>query len=374
MTLRLVSDIWTDIDQLDRLLDNPLFWIDFYKVGHVSQYPTDTQFVWSNWTARSSRVSGAKHVIWFSGQYVMWTLNEAWKKHFFSRPLSELLAEYRMLIKATLGVAEPRTDHIEALHHLGYLPIKIYALPEGSSVPLGVPMFVITNTLPAFFWMPNYLETIISNKTWKACTSATTAQRFRRMIVEYVRQVGETDFSFVDWMAHDFSFRGMSGLEDAILSGMGHLLSFSGTDTIPAILAAHKYYGADLSCGGSVPATEHSVMCAGTQEGEFETFRHQIEDVYPTGPVSLVSDTWDLWRVLTDYIPRLKESILARDGKVIIRPDSGDPVKIVIGDYDSFSEPAQKGVVELLADALGTTSNAAGYRTINKAEIGRAHV
>ena len=148
----------------------------------------------------------------------------------------------------------------------------------------------------------------------------------------------------------------MSGLEDAVLSGMGHLTSFSGTDTVPAIIAAHDYYGADYSVGGSVPATEHSVMCSYGQEDEFETFKHLITEVYPTGIVSIVSDTWDLWKVLTDYIPRLKDTILARDGKVVIRPDSGDPVKIICGDDSSVSSaitPKQQGTLRLLANFLG---------------------
>jgi len=150
------------------------------------------------------------------------------------------------------------------------------------------------------------------------------------------------------------------------MSGMGHLLSFNGTDTVPAILAAREYYGASLSCGGSVPATEHSVMCAGTQEGEFETFKRLITETYPTGIVSIVSDTWDLWRVLTDYIPRLKPEILKRDGKVVIRPDSGDPVKIMCGDSQAKpNSPAFNGALTMLADAMGTD----GHGHINKAGL-----
>jgi nicotinamide phosphoribosyltransferase len=189
------------------------------------------------------------------------------------------------------------------------------------------------------------------------------------LFTKHAKQAGETDFSFIEWQGHDFSFRGMSGREDAILSGMGHLLSFSGTDTIPAILAAQKYYGAKLSVGGSVPATEHSVMCAGSKDGELETFRHLIEDVYPNGIVSIVSDTWDLWKVLTDYVPTLRDKILARDGKVVIRPDSGDPVNIICGIpalNGSTTTPAQEGTLRLLAHAVGVDGNRAGLPLINK--------
>ena len=136
---------------------NPLFLIDFYKVGHVSQYPAGTTQVWSNWTPRSSRVDGQKSVVFFGLQYfIKEILQHEWNHNFFHRPIGLILDEYREVIKATLGVDNPRTDHIAELHKIGYLPIEIYALPEGTSVPLGVPMLVITNTHPSAFWLHNY--------------------------------------------------------------------------------------------------------------------------------------------------------------------------------------------------------------------------
>jgi len=352
---------------------NPLFLIDFYKVGHVSQYPEDTTQIWSNWTPRSTRIEGATSVVFFGLQYfIKEILLKEWNENFFRVPLPKLLTEYQDLIKATLGVDNPKTDHIEALWNAGFLPLDIYALPEGTNVPLRVPMLVVTNTLPEFYWLPNYFETILSNILWKPCTSATTAQRYRKIFTKYALEAGEKDLSFIDWQGHDFSFRGTSGREDAILSGMGHLLSFSGTDTVPAIVAANEYYNAGLTVGGSVPATEHSVMCAGSQERELDTFYHLITKVYPTGIVSIVSDTWDLWKVLIDYIPALKDIILARDGKVVIRPDSGDPVKILCGDQNfkagQTTTAAQEGVLRLLVHAMGTVPRTdGGLPMINKA-------
>lgn len=356
-------------------LDNPIFWVDFYKIGHVIQYQKGIQRIVVNFTPRSSRVEGQKDVVFFGGQYLcLHVFQEAFNRHFFSRPIEELRKEYTEFIRATLNVENPKFDHIEALHKLGYLPIKVYAIPEGFSTPLNCPSMVIVNTVDEFFWVPNYLETMISNVLWKPCTSATTARAYRRLFIKYAKDAGETDFSFIDYQGHDFSMRGMSGFDDCILSGMAHLLSFSGTDSAPAIFALRKYYGAELSAGGSVPATEHSVMCAGMEEGEFETFRRLIEDVYPTGIVSIVSDTWDLWRVLTDYIPRLKTLILNRDGKLVIRPDSGDPVKILCGEYGPERDRAAQnvtardlGVLALLARELGTTRRPGMLPLINKA-------
>lgn len=345
---------------------NPIFYIDFYKVGHVIQYPADTTQVFSNWTPRSSRVPGQTEVCclgfnYFAKDYLIRRFNQG----FFNQPIEAIEKEYRRVMYCTLGVENPKFDHIRALHKLGYLPLRFYALPEGTFSPLNCPQIVVTNTLPEFFWLPNYLESIMSAVLWKPSTSATTAKRYRAIFEKFARESGETDLSFIEWQGHDFSFRGMSGMEDAILSGLGHLTSFSGTDTIPAILAAKEFYRAELSIGGSIPATEHSVMCAGAKEGEFETFKRLLTEVYPTGNLSIVSDTWDLWTVLTDFVPRLKDIILARDGKMVIRPDSGDPVKIMCGDPDSFG-PAHEGTLRLLAEALGTTQSV-GLPMINKA-------
>jgi nicotinamide phosphoribosyltransferase len=334
---------------------NPIFYIDFYKVGHVSQYAPGTKQVWSNWTARSSR-TGRNSVVFFGLQYfIKKILIEEFDKNFFGSPWELIESEYREVIKKTLGVDNPKTDHIKYLHDLGYLPLDIYALPEGVTVPIRVPSVVVTNTDDNCYWLPNYIESVMSAYLWKPSTSATTAQQYRKLFVKHALRSGETDLGFIDWQGHDFSMRGMSGLDDVILSGMGHLTSFNGTDSVPAILAAHDYYGADYSCGGSVPATEHSVMCSGGKEGELETFRRLIEDVYPTGIVSVVSDTWDLWKVLTEYIPQLRDKILARDGKIVIRPDSGDPVKIICGDKDApAGSPANQGTLRLLENVLGT--------------------
>lgn len=340
---------------------------DWYKFHHYEMYPEWVTQVWSNWTARSSRVAGQTTVKlvglqYFIKEYLIRRFNE----DFFQLPLSIVLKEYRDVLKGSLGIENPRTEHIEWLHRLGYLPIEIWSIPEGFSTPLNVPQLVITNTRPEAFWLVNYIETMMSMVLWKPSTSATTASRFRAIGEKYAKLAGETDLTFVDYQFHDFSMRGMSGLEDAVLSGIGHLTSFTGTDSVPAIIAARDYYNAGLNCGTSVFASEHSIQCAGGEDQEQETFRRLIVDIYPKGIVSIVSDTWDLWHVCTVIVPALKDIILKRDGKLIIRPDSGDPVKIILGDPDSPDPRVQKGVIRLLAEALGTTAGPGGLM-INKA-------
>ena len=247
---------------------------------------------------------------------------------------------------------------MSALHDLGYLPMKIKALPEGSFVPIRVPMFTMYNTKPEFFWLTNYFETLVSTTVWMPCNSATIAFQYRKILDKYANETSSIP-EFVDWQGHDFSMRGMAGLEAALISASGHLLSFTGTDTIPAIDFLEQYYQADASkelVGGSVAATEHSVMCMGTNMGEQETFNRLITEIYPKGIVSIVSDTWDLWKVLTEYLPALKDEVMARDGKVVIRPDSGDPVDIICGNPNGTSEVERMGVVESLGTPLAEVS------------------
>lgn len=313
---------------------NPALLADFYKISHRIQYPVGTEKIYSTWTPRMSRIARVDEVVVFGIQAMcLQLLYEFFNDNFFNKPKEEIVNDYTRTIKHTLGVQSPDTKHIEDLHDLGYLPIKVMAIREGVSVPLRCPMMTIENTNPKYFWLTNFLETIISNYLWKPMTSATIARQYRK-ILDFYAQETSSNPGFVQFQGHDFSMRGMSGLESAITSGAGHLTSFVGTDTIPAIPWLEKYYKANIETelvGCSVNATEHSVMCASGSDDEFGTYKRLINDVYPTGIVSIVSDTWDLWHVITDTLPKLKSDIMNRDGKVVIRPDSGDPVDIICG-------------------------------------------
>ena len=328
-------------------MTNPATTCDGYKVGHVSLYPNKTSLIFSNLTPRNTRRENYNEgIVFFGLQYfIKEYLIERWNKDFFSQPKESVIKSYTRRIKYYLG-GEAKVDHIEALHDLGYLPIEIMALPEGSLVPYKVAPLIIFNTKDEFFWVTNFLETILSTVTWLPCTTATTARRFRKCL-EFWADKTVGDISFVDFQGHDFSMRGMSSFESCQTSGAAHLLLFKGTDTLPAIDFVEKYYNADAEkelIGCSVIASEHSIMTSGGKEGELETYRRLICDVVPTGIVSLVSDTWDYWKVITEHMVDLKDKIMARDGKVVIRPDSGNPIRIVAG-YKAFnSDIANHGV------------------------------
>lgn len=359
---------------------NPLLLVDSYKIHHTKMYPEGMTKLYSNFTPRKSRIPGIDKVVVFGIQhFIKEYLIKQFNEHFFGTgALRTIIANGSNALKKT-KIDEYKSlcplddySHIEALWDLGYLPIEIKALEEGTECPIGVPLLTITNTHPDFGWLVNYIETLISCVLWQPITSATIAHQYKKLLLDYAKETDEKNLEFVNWQGHDFSMRGMSSPESAILSGMGHLLSFTGTDTIPAIHTIGSFYPTNSLIGASVPATEHSVMCMGTKESEVKTFERLL-DLYPTGILSVVSDTWDLWKVCTEYLPQLKDKILSRDGKLVIRPDSGNPVDIICGTYQphhaDYSErkedPEFTGVIELLWDVFGGTVNEQGYKVLD---------
>ena len=354
---------------------NPLTAIDFYKADHRRQYPERTTLVYSNLTPRSDKLSPIPAHL-YDGTVVSFGLQffikdfliDTWNDGFFTKPKAEVVAAYKRRMDTSLGAGAIPIDHIEALHDLGYLPICIKALPEGTRSPIKVPVLVIYNTHPDFFWLTNYLETVLSCYLWKPMTSATIAAHYRTLLERYAEETG-ADKGFIPFQGHDFSFRGLSGVVDAALSGAAHLTSFVGTDTVAAIDLVEDFYNGDAEqelIGCSVPATEHSVMCMGSFEGELDTFHRLITQLYPAGIVSIVSDTWDFWKVITEFTVTLKPEILAREGKLVFRPDSGDPVKIICGDpVAEAGTPEFKGAVECLWGIFGGTTTDKGFKVLD---------
>lgn len=379
---------------------------DSYKLSHKGFMEPNTEVIYSNLTARSSKhfkgLSGFDNKVVFFGlqHFIKEYLIEEWNNKFFSQPKEKVIGKFKRLVDAYLGEGSVPMDHFETLHDLGYLPIRIKALPEGSRVDIKVPVLTIVNTNKKFAWLTNYLETVMSASLWKPSTTATTIYEYRKLINQYaMKTTGSLDFTM--FQAHDFSFRGMSGRHDAAINGAAFLLSSCGTDTIPAIELLEDYYNADATkefIATSVPASEHSIQCSGTAvRGEFESFKKWITEDYPTGIVSLVSDGFDYWKVLTDYLPRLKQDILSRPvnaiglSKVVIRPDSGSPVHIIAGYTNSeilfdtntnkyykrvswdgvdmcgeeLSEAEVKGSIETLWEIFGGTTTEQGYKVLD---------
>lgn len=386
---------------------NALMLTDGYKVGHHNMEPKGMTKLVTNCTPRTNKRApkGVVKVLNSGEQYVTQFIDEQFKNNFFNRPKDEVCGEMKYEMSMYLGVPYD-VSHFEALHDLGYLPIEIRTIEEGCEVPFGIPLMTITNTHEKFAWITNFLETIFSNMLWQTITSASIAKSYRRTLDKWANITDPEGAPFVDWQAHDFSMRGMGGLDSAIGSGLGHAMSFLGSDTLPVIPAARHYYDEKGFIIGSVNATEHSIMCSNMSffiwdkyendwvnigPAEYDTFVKLITEDCPTGILSIVADTINTWRVIFEFMRKLKNVIIARDGKIVLRPDSSrhTPVEVISGysnytgkieknekgwylpDEDAYLysidgyEIEYKGVVEALWDIFGGTISSTGYKKLD---------
>ena len=347
---------------------------DFYKIGHIKQYVPGTEEMYSNFTARGMTHASVlpdfdKKTVWVGAQGKLQILHDIWQQSFFSRPRQEVLARFQRRMDYALGPKAIDTKAMGALHDLGFLPLRVKALPEGSRVNLRVPLLTVRNTRADFAWCTNYVESQLSSEFWKTPTNATTAYEFRRMLQKFCDETGGIP-QFIRWQGHDFSFRGMSGVYDGTSSAIAHLLCFNGTDSISALDYLEDYYMADASIealGGSVPATEHSVVTLNGPEGEVDFAKRLMTELYPKGVVSNVGDSFDFWWMSTEGLRQLKPTIMSRQpdmfglNKYVIRPDSGDPVKIINGDPKADQgSPEQKGLLRCIAEVFDAESTQTG--------------
>lgn len=340
--------------------NNPLLALDVYKMGHMSQYAPGTTFVSSYFCDRSDQYFD-NHVF-FGLQYYL--------QEYLSTKLTKEMGE-EFLYHRSLILGKPEKGVVEKVNNLcdlGYFPLEIKSLPEGSVTTKGVPLFTIKNTIPGFHWVVGMVESLLL-KVWYSNTVATASYKYRQLVNKlFDESVDENKFFLRDFMVHDFGFRGDSSEEGAALSGVAHLLNFTGSDTVPALGLAIKNYYADTSkpIMLSVPASEHSVACSFGKDGEFDYFEDML-NVYPEGIVSIVSDQYDVYKVFSEYTVRLKDKILARNGKTVFRPDSGDQETIICGDESAeLDSPQWLGCLRLLDKVFGHTINSKGFKVLNE--------
>lgn len=363
---------------------NPLLDVDFYKVSHRHMYPKGMTSMYSNFTPRSSKHFNLRStqfdekVVIFGVQAMLTKLTEHWKENFFSKPIEPIIEEYKQVLLNCLGIADPDVSFWHELHELGYLPFHIKALPEGTRSPIGVPVLTITNTHDNFAWLVNYLETYISTNLWKPLTMATNSYEYKRILAHYNALTSDST-AFMPWQVHDFAARGLGCSDEWSTNCIAHMAAgFSGTDTVQAIIGAQKYYDAGLTCGGSVPATEHSVQTininASTESNklmaEKQYLNKLLTELYPTGILPVVCDSYDFWGVVEHNLIELKETIMSRDGKLVIRPDSGNPIDVICGNPSNWARPILqtckgKGLLQSLWDIFGGTINSKGYKVLD---------
>ena len=333
---------------------NLLLQTDVYKFGHKDQYPPGTNKVYSYLESRGSREEGLNHTVFFGLQYYI---------DKYLQPITHAdVDEFEEIATGILGSVN--VDQFRALADLGYIPLEIRAVPEGSVVPLGNVLMTITNTHPDFAWLVNYVETLLL-KIWSPITVASNSYRFKQLFTRFAERTCSRDH--VPFQMHDFGYRGCASEESAAIAGAAHLTSFMGTDTTAGVcMLRNHYHGLNGQIGLSVPASEHSVMCAWNAENDDREAIENMLNTYPTGIVSIVSDSYDLWKTITQYYGKeFYEQIMNRDGKVVIRPDSGDPANIICGDPAGATMEERLGVIRLLDRIFGSSENEKGYLEID---------
>ena len=324
------------------LNDNILLMTDSYKFTHYKQYPEGTEKVYSYLESRGGEF---KETVFFGLQYFI-------KKYLVGQVVTkEKIDQAEKFVDAHIGPGVfNRVDWEYILEKYdGRLPLKIRAIPEGTVIKGKNALVVMENTDERCFWLTNYLETIMLNNTWYGITVATLSKNFKDLINVYLEETG--DPSLLPFKLHDFGYRGVSSNESAAIGGAAHLINFMGTDTVAGALMAMDFYQSDMP-GFSIPASEHSTITSWGKKNELAAFENML-DQYPTGLVACVSDSFNIYKACEEYWgTQLKDKILGRDGTLVVRPDSGNPIEVVID------------VLNLLGEKFGYEVNSKGYKVL----------
>ncbi len=405
---------------------NPLYESDGYKIGHPLMLAPGTVREYWTWIPRSTKhmPQGIDKIMSAGQQLVVRYIHSAFQEQFFNKNI--VVAQEFTRDMAAYLMTPYNFKGFEDLHKLGYLPILIQSLPEGVHTNPNIPHMCGINTVDGYAWLGLFLETLISKIAWQLPVAATIGAKFKENSVEWVKKTNSKDLWLADFMNHDFHSRGGNPFT-SIAVGLGHAMSNSGSDTLNVIPAARYYYDfpEDQVAVYSVNASEHSVTCtqifyykdileSGSPEAKQMIEHYYMYDVpcegsvnfpdylaiaewlnlkdwlgrFPTGILSYVCDTFDTFKFATQIIPRAKDFILAREGKLVLRPDTGDPVDIICGTshcenlidevVEGFKQfgakrvnerntnsPEEKGVVEILWDIFGGTVSDEGYKVLD---------
>lgn len=326
--------------------ENIVLLADAYKYSHHKLYYPGTTKIYSYLESRGGQFN---ETVFFGLQYFL--------KYYLEGKVitKEKIDAADEFLKQVFGRNDvfdrSKFDYILEKHN-GRLPVRIKAVPEGTAVPVNNVLMTIENTDPECFWLSNFLETLLM-QVWYPNTVATLSREVRKIVEEYFEETAsEASKPAIDFVLNDFGFRGVSSVESAGLGGAAHLISFMGSDTIMGSVLAQRYYNAQKVYGLSVPATEHSVCTLLGEDGELEVFKHILK-TFPTGIVACVSDSYDIFRACSEYWgTELKDLVLSRDGVLVIRPDSGDPVFTLLKVFD------------ILLNKFGYTINEKGYKVL----------
>lgn len=337
---------------------NPMLLCDFYKAVHAEMLPNGITKSVSYFTPRMSRINRWDKVVHFGLQgFIKEYLIDYFNENFFDVDFDKAIGDYKRIMDHTLGENAYNIGKIEKLHKLGYLPIEIVSLQEGTEVPMHVPMFGITNTHPDFAWLPQALESLISAEMWHPMISATVGKTYREIVNKYYDETCDDNIPRARALG-DFDFRGEECLQSATKAAAGWCLSFLNTATVPVISYLENNYNCNCETdqvGYGAPSTEHSVMCSNfaVDGDEVTLLKRLLHDIYPHTSFSCVLDSYDYWNVIDNILPQIHDDIMNHDGCMLMRGDSGDCVRVV-------TETVFK-----LWDQFGGTVNSKGYKVLD---------
>ena len=323
--------------------ENIILNTDSYKASHYLQYPPNAKFV-SGYV--ESRGGIFKDSLFFGLQYVL--------KKYFNKPITMEDIEEAESIFVPHGEPFNKEGWTRIVKEFGgYLPLEIQAIPEGTVMPVKNVMMQVKNTFPGFHWLTTYVEPQLM-QLWFPITVATNSMECRKVILKYLEQTG--DPAGIGFKLHDFGLRGVSSMESAMVGGMAHLVNFLGTDTVPALSAARRYYNADMA-GFSIPAAEHSTMTSWGREREVDAYRNMLKQFAKPGSlVAVVSDSYDVYNAVESiWGGTLKKEVLESGATLVIRPDSGDPQEVVCR------------LLEIAGNKFGYKTNQKGFKVLNSA-------
>lgn len=328
-------------------LSNFILNTDSYKTSHWVQYPPNTAYVSSYIEVRGTSSNAFDHVLFFGLQ--------AFLKEYLCTPISQADIDEAKTLLTAHGVPfnEAGWQHLLEKYN-GYLPLRIQAVPEGMVLPTGQVLCQVVNTDPEFFWLTSYVETTLLRAIWYPTTVASLSYYCKQIIKQGLEKSAD-NLDSLPFKLHDFGARGVSSLESAALGGLAHLVNFSGTDTLSAIVGASRWYGMREDMPAfSIPAAEHSTMTAWGREHEADAYANMLTQFGEKGKVmAVVSDSYDLWNAIDNiWGGKLKEQVEKMGGTLVIRPDSGDPIKVV------------REALQRLAVKFGTTTNRKGYKVL----------
>jgi nicotinamide phosphoribosyltransferase len=321
---------------------NPILATDSYKQSHFLQYPPEARTISAYIEARPNP---------FSDEVLFFGLQPFLIDHLGRRVTMADMDEADSICRLHLVPFNRAGWEAIVADHGGHLPLEIKALPEGLIVPTGVPLVQVENTDPRMPWLTTFIETALLRAVWYPTTVATLSRKCKAIIRAGLHKTSDDPEGQLPFKLHDFGARGVSSGESAALGGMAHLVNFMGTDTMEALLAARRYYGAEMA-GFSIPAAEHSTITSWGRDREEAAYANMLDRF--DGLVAVVSDSYDLDAAVGDlWCGALKDKVLSRKGTLVIRPDSGDPVETPVR------------TVRTLWEAFGGTVNAKGYRVLD---------